>query len=176
MKKLLISLITFSLLLVVFIATIKAQLFITFEPPPTRFGLLYNQRNVLTHLRLVEYKPTKFLSKMGLYGRMYCGKINFFDFHTTNIRTGIGVSIPFRFPLEEPLLGFYLGPAYDFYINTMGSDPDINIDKIFPVSMDVGFTIEIERLRVLMMLNPYYKKDDGVDLSCSVGFSYRLRK
>ena len=173
MKKMLISLIIFLLLLVVFISTARAQVYFTLERPPSRLGVLYNQRNVLTHLKLVKYDTTKFLSEMGLYARVYCGKINFYDFQTTNARIGIGMSIP--------LHALYVGLAYDLFFNTTGSDPVINIDRIFPVSIDIGFSMEQKRIRMLMILNPCYKSDtnfnlSNFNLSCSVGLSYRLKK
>jgi len=178
MKKLLISLVIF-LLLAISIPTVKAQVYVTVEPPPTRFGVLYNQKNVLPNLGLVKYDSTKFLSKVGLYGRMYYGKIYFFDHsYTTNARIGVGISIPFRLALEENLYALYVGSAYDFFFNTTGSDFVNDTDKVFPVSVDVGFTMECGRVRILMLLNPYYKKGSGTNfnLSCSAGFSYRLRK
>ena len=156
MKKQLIFLIILLSLLAVCVPTVKAQVFFTLEPSFFKVGILYNQ------------KIGK-MDKIGLYSRVNYGNIKDEGFYTDNVKVGIGMSIPIRQSYEENKLALYFGPNYSHYFNTSGSNPTINLDKIYPISIDIGISLTKGRFTILLM-------SDLPNWESLVGFSYRLSK
>ncbi len=155
MKKQLIFLIIQSLFMTVCVPIVKAQVFVTLEPSFFQAGILYNQ------------KIGK-MGKIGLYSRVNYGDIKQGEFYTDNVKVGMGMSMPIsKDELNKNKLALYFGPNYNHFFNTSGSDSYINIDKVHPISIDIGISCTKGRFTVLMM-------SDLPNWESLVGFSYRF--
>ncbi len=137
------------------VSTVKAQVFVTLEPSFLKPGILYNQK----------------IGKIGLYSRVNYGNIKQGEFYTDNVKVGMGMSIPIssKDKLNKNKLALYFGPNYNHFFNTSGDNSYINIDKVHPISIDIGISVTKGRFTILMM-------SDLINWKSLVGFSYRLRK
>ena len=147
----------FTLIIVLIGINSNAQLFPTIEPAHQRVGLLFNHS--YTHL--------------GFYSKAWYGSIKretlTTSFHTQTVKIGTGVSYKFN---DGNIIYLGINKSHYFNVKNISNfefNKSVNLNKIHKISFDVGVSMKIDRLSLLMM-------SDLLNWESMIGFSYQLKK